>query len=171
MKKILVIFMTLGFISSAQAGFRGNIGIDMAFSGDDGAGNDFDNMPLWADIELGWSTLGLSYGLNYETTLTDIEFENSTGEFSHNGYGIFVGYEFPVMFRIYGAYMLGGAIEGEGTFERTKMSGTKLGLAYTGFPLIDITLEIRSYEFDEDQNGNDVDSELNATTLGLAFSF
>ncbi len=175
MKKILVTLMTLGFLSSAQAGFYGNVGLDLGLSGESEQGtttNDLDNNPMLLDFQLGWSSLGLSVGLDYEMSLQDLEFDDGS-EVALTTYGIFVGYEFPILFRVYGAYMLGGkAAEGVSNNDFEGVSGTKLGVGYTGFPLIDIYLEMRSYSYDE-ANGNPLTNEidLSMTTLGVAFSF
>lgn len=178
MKKILLFLISLTFLSSANAGFYINPGIAISVSGD-ADGTDVDNNYMLGQVQLGWSTLGLSFGADYEMTLTDVELEATptNNEFSANNLGVFVGYQFPILFRIYAAYMISGKIEGQNnTLELADMSGTKIGLGFTGLPFVSINLEMRKFTYDEASLGGVVastsyDGGYDNITLGVSFPF
>lgn len=116
---------------------------------------------------VGFQNLGLMLGLDYQMatpTLDDSEFD-----YSLTHYGLFVGYDFPIMLRVWATYVMSGSylIKGdlgngeESELEFTKVSGTKFGIGYKVVPFVSINLEVMNLEFkDPEINGEDVSGSL-----------
>ncbi|MCP4913612.1 MAG: outer membrane beta-barrel protein [Oligoflexia bacterium] len=146
---------------------------------------------------LGYSMLGLSLGLDYNFTPSAYSLDRELPlpevteayDYTSSNFGVFVGYELPIMFRFYGSYYLSSNLKidsdtytGDGqdnTGDEFKGKGYNLGVGFTGLPFVSINLEYRSISYDERKNvsgGNTInypsgnDSEVDANTLLLSVS-
>lgn len=94
---------------------------------------------------LGFQNLGLMLGLNYKTGTATIGEDELDYDFSHQGF--FIGYDFPIMFRVWAEMVFSGNAKrksGGVTTEYKKISGTQLGLGYKIIPFVSLNLEIGS---------------------------
>ncbi len=105
---------------------------------------------------LGYQNLGLMLGLNYKSA--SLEFEPDSGsnyDVDQTSYGLFVGYEFPILVRAWAEYIIGGNAEFDGGSEFDTISGTQLGVGYTGLPFVSLNLEIGNLTYEEGPSGTD----------------
>ncbi|OFZ26679.1 MAG: hypothetical protein A2381_16940 [Bdellovibrionales bacterium RIFOXYB1_FULL_37_110] len=116
---------------------------------------------------LGLQHLGFMMGVDY--SIQNFEMESKTGSTTYEDdvkkkqLGIFVGYNFPVMFRIWGTYFLSSSFEGDDTVaatnrydandELTDGSGFALGIGYRPISYVSLNLEYRKFEYDTWEQG------------------
>jgi len=92
--------------------------------------------------------------------------------------GGFIGYEFPVLFRVYAGYIFSGTgttKADDGTkIEFNEGTGSKVGVGFTGLPFVDINLEYRQMKYPEMTLGStdtDTDTTYSTIMLGLSLPF
>lgn len=130
---------------------------------------------------IGYQKLGFQVGLDYlhsSINPSDKEFKSNL---DMNEWAAFVGFEFPILFRVYGAYIFSADAEGKydtGTrFEKLTLkdgSGVKAGLGFTLLPFLDINLEYRRGTFGEWKAGaRKVEGDVNYDVymIGLSLPF
>ena len=100
---------------------------------------------------LGYSNLGLQLGVDYLNSNLNIEDDND--DLKASEWGAFVGFKFPVLFRVYAGYVFSGTGE-LGNMDLEKGSGAKFGVGFTGLPFININLEYRKITYDEIKVGS-----------------
>lgn len=105
---------------------------------------------------LGYQKFGFQLGLDYLRSSVDVDAKEYKNDFVFNEYAGFVGFEFPVLLRVYAGYIfqatgtskvntdlgLGGGAQ-DYKVEYDKGSGTKFGIGFTGLPFVDINFEYR----------------------------
>jgi hypothetical protein len=104
---------------------------------------------------IGYQNLGLMLGLNYKKA--DLEFDRDPGtnfDLSQTSYGLFVGYEFPILVRAWAEYIIGGDAEVDGGITWDTVSGTQIGFGYTGLPFVSLNLEIGSLKYEDGPTGS-----------------
>ncbi len=121
---------------------------------------------------LGYQQLGFQLGLDYlASSLTLDGSDLKTSEF-----GAFVGFEFPVLFRVYAAYIFSGTgtLSSDGTDTDLKSgTGPKIGVGITLLPFIDFNIEYRTVKYEqlEIASGVDLDSDYSAIMVGFSLPF
>ncbi len=126
---------------------------------------------------LGYQNLGLQLGLDYLNSSINMDDADINENVSLSEWGGFVGFEFPVLLRVYAGYIFsatGGADSDAGKVDLIEGSGTKLGVGFTGLPLIDINVEYRTGSFGNfELDGVKVGKEVNyqSIMLGLSLPF
>ena len=110
----------------------------------------------------GLTTMGFSVGVDYSLSSSDIEFIQSGGSATdphdQTMMGAFVGYEFPMMFRVWGSYFFDVSLEdtdGSDKGDELNGDGMGLGVGFTGLPFVSINLEYRMWSIDESVDGAD----------------
>lgn len=107
---------------------------------------------------LGYQQLGLMGGIDYSLSSFDIEQTTSTvtseSEASTSDFGLFLGYNAPILVRVWATYFLSSELDFEESSNNAKFkgSGYALGLGYTGFPFLSINFEYRQKSYDELEN-------------------
>ncbi|MFP5490572.1 MAG: outer membrane beta-barrel protein [Bacteriovoracia bacterium] len=106
---------------------------------------------------LGYQYLGLQLGIDYLNSTMDSKIDNAENDFKTNEFGAFVGFEFPVFFRIYAGYVFSASSDKLkildtdddmiDTFEYSKGTGPKFGIGFTGLPFVDINFEMRTIDY------------------------
>lgn len=123
---------------------------------------------------LGMTTLGFMYGVGYQTGAIkeDVVFKNTD-------MSIFFGYEFPILVRAYYEYLFSSTSElqdgGFSGYKLTGSGGSKIGVGFTGLPLISINVEMitRKYSKSEvsgtesDYSGDDMTTTMISVSLPL----
>ncbi len=95
-----------------------------------------------------------SYTATYKEPSSSIDLlkslnESLDSEWSVNSYGVFVGYNFPILFRVWGTYFLSAdwkaTKDGGGEFKDNKMKSTayELGFGYKILPILSLNLQYR----------------------------
>lgn len=164
MKKIILLLalLTLG-VSHAGILLEPSVGFIISGNVQDdetGAAHDeYDyNSPTFA-ARIGFQMLGFMGGLEYNiaspswddqvtTTTVDVDFKQSN-------MGVFVGYNFPIMIRVWGAYYISSTAEvdsGASKGSEYKGSGQALGVGFTALPFVSLNLEYRMIAYDEFTN-------------------
>ena len=103
---------------------------------------------------LGYQYLGFQVGADYLNSKLDLD--NWSKDLNLTEWAGFVGFEFPVLLRVYAGYIFSATGEGKINGVKTELtngSGTKVGVGFTPLPLIDINLEMRQGTFDDGKFG------------------
>ena len=177
MKNLVLTLMLTVFVgTSANAGVLLEPYMGMHFNSSaelTGVTDEFEVSGMGLGARLGYQNLGLMLGLNYKTAA--FEFKPKTGstvDIDHSHYGLFVGYNLPVMVRFWAEYVVGGSadVKDGGNFE--KITGTQLGIGYTGLPFISLNFELGNLKYDDfkDQAGASSSSTTDLTTYMLSVS-
>lgn len=165
---ILFILSLFAFSNTSNAGIHVEpyLGYSLAGSGDSTFGTTkYDHSYATPTIggRLGYNMLGLMAGVDYSMQTFGLESEVGSTTFdddvSKSQLGIFVGYELPILLRVWGTYFLSSKIEGDdsqtaGTlidsrYEFSDGGGYALGAGFTGLPFVSINLEYRTLEYDK----------------------
>ncbi len=121
----------------------------------------------------GFQNLGFMFGVSGKRVSYDVE-DSTQGDLATTTIGIFAGYDFPILLRVWGEYILSGT----GTYDDSNIdqelnvgSGTTLGIGYKIFPFISLNLEIGSLNFDEktsDVADSEMDLDFSTYMLGIS---
>mgnify|MGYP003685966597 CR=1 FL=1 len=179
MKKQLVLFLALMTVfysaSNAQAGFliEPFAGIEMGSTSEDNNGDSGDMTGNTMGARVGWQNAGLMAGLDYRMMNWTIEGDPDDSDASFTQMGLFVGYDFPMMLRLWGTYVF--SMEGEDDDsgnEITDGSGLNLGIGYKVMPFVSLNLEIGSTKTTKLKSGsNEIDFDLKYNSYLFSVSF
>lgn len=102
---------------------------------------------------LGFQKYGFQVGLDYLNSNLSVS-DSSYDKYTTHEWAGFVGYRFPLFFRVYAGYIFSASGEskygvGEDVQKFQKAKGSKFGLGITSFPLIDLNFELRQGSFSE----------------------
>ncbi|MGE0527570.1 MAG: hypothetical protein AB7P49_10940, partial [Bdellovibrionales bacterium] len=122
---------------------------------------------------LGYQMLGVMFGIDYMTGKWE-DTLSPAGDDVPSDLAVFVGYNFPVLLRVYGAYGFDTELEREANSQETTYEGRtiKLGVGFTGLPMVSVNLEYITSEFDKTNSGNlspKAETELLGLTVSLPF--
>ncbi len=159
-----------------------NLGVKTDFKKNDSLGFDGEEYtggrgPAFGG-RLGYQKLGFQVGLDYLHSEIDMDDKDIKEDVSLDEWAAFVGFEFPILFRVYAGYIFSAEGETEGV-GNTKIdlksgSGLKAGLGFTLLPFLDINFEYRRGTFDEWKMGTqkfDSEVDYNAFMIGLSLPF
>ena len=172
-KNKLISLLTLSFclISTANAGFMVEPYAGFALAGTIEQASIIPTVGTYSGVQfggrVGFSMLGLMGGATYNmATATDYEFTRATvtatDSAKRSDLGLFVGYELPIMFRVWGSYYLDTKLEAVSnvgtsfidTTETWNGTGYGLGVGFTGLPFVSLNVEYKSFTY-KDQNDTD----------------
>lgn len=126
---------------------------------------------------LGYQNLGFQLGIDHLSSNLNVD-DSSYSNLKTSEWAGFVGFEFPVLLRVYAGYIF--AATGETKFkaagvkqdvELSDGSGMKAGIGFTGLPFIDINLEYRKGTFGEYKLGSqkqNIDTDYSAYMISLS---
>ena len=122
---------------------------------------------------VGYSMMGFAVGADYmATSMTDDR--NPKNDLTSGDLGVFVSYKFPVLVRAYATYIPSPELKyssnlGSGSYKSGNV--TKLGVGFTGFPIINVNLEYITGTYGKLSTGGvDFDLNSNFTTSAYAIS-
>ncbi len=122
---------------------------------------------------LGYQELGFQLGLDYLNSNNSVD-DNDWDSYKSSEWAGFVGFEFPVLLRVYAGYIFSATGEGEyqnDSIDFIEGSGTKFGIGFTGLPFVDINLEYRNVTYgDGEISGTKVGYEQTYDAYMLSFS-
>lgn len=124
---------------------------------------------------LGYQNLGLQLGVDYLSSVVDMDDNDFDDDVTMSEIGGFVGFKFPILLRAYAGYIFSATGDSKSAtgenMEFTKGSGYKAGLGFTGLPFININVEYRSGTFDEVKVGTvELDDGATYQSIMLALS-
>ncbi len=162
-------------ISSANAGvlIEPVIGYNLKFDFKDDSGTE-KGMGTSFGGRLGYQNLGLQLGLDYLKSSIKMDDDAYEENVSMGEWAAFVGYEFPVLLRVYAGYIFSATAEtesGGSKVEFSEGSGSKLGVGFTGLPFVVVNFEYRTGNFEEGKSGGltgDADLDYKAYMLSLS---
>jgi len=143
--KLLIAFL-ISVLSIAVA--RADLLIEPAVGYNIGKFDDTTVTGLGYGGRLGYTMLGFQLGVDYlQSSMSD----SDSNKYSTTDIAAFVGYRFPVLFKVYAAYIFSATAEvkGDDDFDFEKGSGQKVGLGFTGIPFVDINFEYRTVSYKE----------------------
>lgn len=176
---IAAVLVFLGKVAFAGVLIEPYIGYSLAGKIDDkevGDESKSDYSGLNLGGRLGFQYLGLMGGFaydhgSYETELTgpqdSVDSLKSAGitmkdKWSANSYGAFVGYNFPILLRVWGTYFFSSkwTDQDNGSTIFTKDSefrgsAYELGLGYTALPFLSLNAQYRVTNFDKSKDASD----------------
>ncbi|MCB0350400.1 MAG: outer membrane beta-barrel protein [Bdellovibrionales bacterium] len=172
MKKLFIAMAIAMFgASQAQAGFmiEPYLGYETGSSTSSGSADEDYTGTLFG-ARLGYSMMGFMFGADYMTASGTIEQTGGDLDLKTTDLGAFVGYEFPIMFRIYLSYMFDSKATPDGVGYDFEGSATRFGIGYTGLPFVAINLEMIKRTYDETSTGLSISPEQNLETYALTIS-
>ncbi len=121
---------------------------------------------------LGYQNLGFQLGVDYLASNLDVDGD----EVKTSEWAGFVGFEFPILLRVYAGYIFSGTGETEDDYEFEKGTGPKFGVGFTVLPFLDINVEYRKITYDTYEgtdNGVDfnIDADYSAVMVGISLPF
>jgi hypothetical protein len=132
---------------------------------------------------LGFQKLGLQLGVDYFKSSLSMTSDDFDGNVDMDEWAGFVGYEFPILIRVYAGYIFSatgdGRMQGLSGLANAKLkledgTGYKLGVGFTGLPFVDINFEIRRGTFTDAKIGSvgidDVDYQTYMIGASLPFN-
>lgn len=127
---------------------------------------------------VGYQQLGFQLGIDYLHTVANLSENEYKSDMNIDEFAGFVGFEFPVLFRVYAGYIFSSNADvkynvagNSQKLELTDGSGMKFGLGFTGLPFVDINFEYRKVSWDKWKlaglSGSD-DNGYNAFMIGAS---
>lgn len=123
---------------------------------------------------LGYQNYGFQLGLDYLSSSTDMDESDFKNNFKSQDWAAFVGFEFPILVRVYAGYIFSSTGEvNTKSFGKAKLkggTGTKIGIGFTGLPFVDINIEYRRGTYDDVKVGGAKvdDTDFSATMISLS---
>lgn len=123
---------------------------------------------------LGYQNLGLMLGLNLKKGSFKLKGDSSSADYNYTQYGAFIGYDFPILLRVWGEFLIGGSStsDDDSKAEYTTITGTQLGIGYKLMPFVSLNLEIGTSKWDDyEYDGTAINSSVDLSTYFLSISF
>lgn len=115
--------------------------------------------------------LGLMGGIDYMSGKWEDD-ANPSSDLTPSTLGVFVGFEFPILLRVYGVYSITNEMKAKNSAGTSKYEGDgaiKLGVGFTALPILSINLEYIKANFDE-ADGAALSPEMETSMFGLTVS-
>lgn len=130
---------------------------------------------------IGYQNLGFQLGLDYLRSNLSVDDNDYKEDLVTNEFAGFVGFEFPILLRVYAGYIFAATGEtewndgsGKQKIELSEGNGMKLGVGFTGLPFVDINVEYRRGSFGKSEvGGTDMkaDTDFSAIMIGASLPF
>jgi hypothetical protein len=98
-------------------------------------------------------------------------------DFNTGEWGGFVGFEFPILIRVYAGYIFSGTADYKTDTIDTSFSGgtgPKFGVGFTILPFLDLNIEYRSVKYETEKDvpaGTNIDADYSAVMVGVSLPF
>ncbi len=170
MKKIALIlaFILAAPVAQADILLEPYIGYYTGKNDDGSSETKFKGVGLGGRV--GYQSMGFMVGGEYMTGKWSDD-DDPSNDITPSVLGVFVGYNFPVLLRVWGTYGLSvksKVDDGTNSFD-LKGDAIKLGVGCTVLPLVSINLEYMSSSFDE-MDGQSLSTDVTQKTYGLSVS-
>lgn len=121
---------------------------------------------------VGYQQMGLMLGADFQGGSLKDDNTPTTDSINTTDIGAFIGYNFPMMVRVYGVYDFSSKAKvkpSAGLADTYSGDGLKLGIGFTTFPLVSINLEYQMATYTKDDYGT-LANKMNANSFGLTVS-
>jgi hypothetical protein len=121
---------------------------------------------------VGFQSMGLMLGLDAKMAALDVQ--DSDDPLNYNRYGFFIGYDFPIMLRLWYTHHLSQSTELDSNNPVTYNmgSGYTIGVGYKLMPFVSLNLEVGNDNYDQlEQGSTKVDADIDVNTYMLSLSF
>ncbi len=182
--QLFILILAFLIIKPASAGVLIEPVLGYNFGGfevDSSGGEDQDFSGPAFGGRLGYQNLGFQLGVDYLRSSLNVDDNAYKEDLTASEWAAFVGFEFPILLRVYAGYIFSANAEtdfdtGPTTDKLELMNGTgmKLGVGFTGLPFVDINFEYRKGTFSEfklDGDKDNVDTDYNAFMIGVSLPF
>ena len=177
MKTLVLLFCLLLTLPAKSALFlEPYLGLGMATSGDiEGPEATFEGLSINPGLKIGTTTMFtfVSFGaeFSYQDSTAEARPSGRELDLTRTDFSAFALFEFPILFRIFGKYIVGSSMT-IGNTDMIDPDGYGLGVGYTGLPFLSLNLEYRTISWKKIKN-NDVESNANGeiTEIILSLSF
>lgn len=168
MKNLLVALFAIGTLTGtyAHAQFMIEPFAGYAMGKYDSGSNKIDAAGAIYGARLGARSAGFMFGAEYGGGSLKVDSTPSV-TVKPTDLGVFVGFEFPVLLRIYATYIISAKADLEGS--DLEGNGSRIGIGFTGLPLVSINIEMYNHTYDE-INGVSLSSDLKVNTTALTLS-
>jgi len=173
--KVLSLVLLFSTTASVQAGVLVEPLIGLNFNHKiEGGGEDVSGLGGAWGGRLGYQNYGFQLGLDYLSSSTDMDESKLKNNFKSQDWAAFVGFEFPILVRVYAGYIFSSTGEvntkSSGKAKFKDGTGTKIGIGFTGLPFIDINVEYRRGTYDDVKFGSDKGGkqDFSATMISLS---
>ncbi len=164
---LLVLLPLINFNAYSALLIEPYIGLNISGTTDFGVTeNGYDNAPASLGARVGFAQLGFSGGLDYQMT-SGIKIENDANKYDASELALFVGFDFPILVRAYAGYILSADMDTTG-IKYDEGSGYKLGVGFTGLPLISINVEYKAVSYDKLNGATTTTADHNAVLLAAS---
>lgn len=182
MKKSLLLLTALismfYYAESAKAGFMIDPHVGMAFnSTGEYGGADVDVTGTSVGARLGIYNMGFMVGVDGRRNSWNLDFESGAdSDWTYTQLGFLVGYDFPMMLRVWGEYIMSIQADNDDNDNILKEgSGTLIGFGYKVLPFVSLNFEVSNLKTEkiDDGDGNETDLEVEVTayTVGVSIPF
>ena len=132
-----------------------------------------DRFSLIPGVKIGMNTMLRLVSAGMEISYQDTTVEDPS-QTEHNlertDYALFAGFDFPVLFRVFGKYILKSSLD-IGETKIVDSSGYGFGLGYVGLPLLNLNLEYRNLSWNKIiRNGSEEHSDGNISEIVFSLS-
>lgn len=119
---------------------------------------------------IGYQQLGFMLGVDYQTGSWTTD-SNPSSDLTPTNMGAFVGYNFPLMVRVYAEYILSAKVAAKqgGASHDFTGSGMKVGLGFRLIPLLSLNLEYISNSLDK-FDGSSISNKVTHNIIGVTLS-
>lgn len=149
MQKLVCILIIFSFPTFASFLLEPYAGINLASQFQaDGADDSESLSGTMYGARAGVERMGVMVGMDARISTWKIDDSNDS-ELSTTSYGFFVGYNFPIMLRIWASYTFGGDGTIKDSGDLLNGSGYILGIGYKVLPFISLNFESGSLAFTE----------------------
>ncbi len=179
MKKNLVLLLALISIfyqaTKVQAGtlLEPYVGTLLSSTGEFNS-DDLDITGTTVGARVGFQQMGVMLGLDGRRTSANFEDSDSDSDYTITQLGLFAGYDFPVMVRVWGTYVFSveGVDDDDTDTKITSGSGTTFGVGYKFFPFLSANLEmsnLKTSKYETELLGEqDLDGDYTIYTLSIS---
>lgn len=150
---IVFSFMCLLMTNQANAGFMVEPYLGYVVSGSDKGTPKTEFSGLEYGAKAGYSLVGVSFGADYNMSATTAEQTGATDtDFKGTNLGAFVGFEFPVLVKVWGSYYINSELKidsGTTSGSKYKGSGMGAGIGFKILPFVSLNLDYKKFTYDE----------------------
>lgn len=185
----LVLALTLGVFSSAHAALLlepvlgYNVSSKVTIEGDiTNREESYSGGGMAYGGRIGYQNLGFQLGLDYLNSSVDLDDNDFDSNFKSSEWGAFVGFEFPILLRVYAGYIFSATAEskitnglgGYNAVDFNSGTGAKAGVGFTLLPFLDVNFEYRRLTYEDFKAGGqkfERETDANYFMLGISLPF
>jgi hypothetical protein len=128
---------------------------------------------------VGYQNFGFMTGIDYTASSGEVDMKlagvKTTQDFSTNDFGVFVGYNFPILIRVWGTYYFNNTMELKSSNVEYSGNTKELGVGFTALPFLSVNVMYRMVTHDEVKSSTGTaslsDYNYNEIVLGVSLPF